>query len=173
MQRFSGLDTEAVKISQGTPWSVHFEIKTKRPRRYNLRGTQSEVVSHTFSGHPDFVCGPGRRGRVVEVLSTQAVGETQSHTGENALTRSIGQVGIYSTGHLLNTNKTKIVSVVITKDLGGMVLATQLKGDSTSPSLSYKFVHSVTPLNLGAQRELELFCQVLSGALQWQGKGSL
>ena len=112
MHRFSGLDTEAVRITtQGTPWDVLFEIRIKQPRRYNLRRTSSEEVSYTFSGHPDFACGPGRRGRVIEVLSTQAIGETQSHTGKGALIRSIGQVGIYTTGHLLNTRNTKAVSV--------------------------------------------------------------
>ena len=50
---------------------------------------------------------------------TRAIGETQSPMGTDALTKSVGQVGIYTTGHFLQSRKTRMVSAVVTKEAGG------------------------------------------------------
>ena len=51
------------------------------------------------------------------------VGETQSPLGTSRLAeiRSVAQAGIYSTGHMIHTNKTKCVVMVLTRARGGLV----------------------------------------------------
>ena len=100
--------------------------------------------------------------------ATRAIGETQSPIGIHALTKSVGQVGIYTTGHLLESRKSRMVSVVITKKAGGLVLVTNLKHRDVQ--LLYQFVHSLEPVKLNTVDGLECFCQILAGALAWQGK---
>ena len=109
-----------------------------------------------------------RRGRMTSFNATRAIGETQSPTGSDALTKSVGQVGIYTTGHLLESKKSRMVSVVITKEAGGLVLVTNLK--QSDLYLSYQFVHSLEPVMLHTVDGLQCFCHVLAGALAWQGK---
>ena len=99
---------------------------------------------------------------------TRAIGETQLPTGTDALTKSVGQVGIYTTGHLLQSRKSRMVSVVVTKEAGGLVLVTSFKHREVE--LSYQFVYSLEPLKLDTIDGLECFCQVLIAALAWQGK---
>ena len=105
---------------------------------------------------------------------TWAIGETQSPTGSDALMKSVGQVGIYTTGHLLQSRKTRMVSAVVTKEVGGggggggLVLVTRFK--NCEVELSYQLVYSLEPFKLDTIDGLECFCQVLIGALAWQGK---
>ena len=122
MHRHSGLNVEAEKIVGGSPWSVHFEIVTRRQRhRYNLRShpPTEETQTCSFSGHQDFVCYSKRRTRMSTFEGTRAIGETQSPTGSDALTKSVGQVGIYTTSHLLQSRKPRMVSAVVAKETGG------------------------------------------------------
>ena len=58
---------------------------------------------------------------------TRAIGETQSPTGSDALMKSVGQVGIYTTGHLLQSRKTRMVSAVVTKEAGGASIGDKLQ----------------------------------------------
>ena len=171
MNRQSGLNVEAEKIVGGSPWNVQFEIVTRRTRRrYNLRSHPSpeELQTYSFSGHPDFVCYSKRRSRMSTFEGTRVVGETQSPTGTDALTKSVGQVGIYTTGHLLQSRKSRMVSVVVTKQAGGVVLVTSYKHSEVE--LLYQFVHSLEPLKLDTVDGLECFCSILIAALAWQGK---
>ena len=88
----------------------------------------------------EFVCYSKRR------TCTLAIGETQSPMGTDALTNSVGQVGKYTTGHLLQSRKTRMVSAVVTKEAGGLVLVTSFK--HCEVELSYQFVYSLEPLKL-------------------------
>ena len=61
-----------------------------------------------------------------------------------------------------------MVSAVVTKEAGGLVLVTSFKHHEVE--LYYQFVCSLEPLKLDTIDGLECFCQVLIGALAWQGK---
>ena len=103
MHRHNGLNIEVEKLVSGFPWSVHFEIVTRKKGRYNLRTNRSDEETFSFSGYPDFVAYSSRRGRMTSFNATRGIGETQSPTGSDTLTKSVGQVGIYTTGHLPGT----------------------------------------------------------------------
>ena len=70
---------------------------------------------------------------------TRAIGETQSPTGSEALTKSVGQVGIYTTGHLLQSEKRMVSAVVTSIDLMTFSkfnsTATACKGDMPNNAL--------------------------------------
>ena len=159
-----GLQITLEQVTGGSPHSVNFEVTVSKK---NGR-TRSGRHTYHFSGWPDFVIRD--YGSEFEYRDERdgvvVVGETQSPPGTSRMAeiRSVAQAGIYSTGHLIHTNKTKCVVMVLTKARGGLVCVTTREDGQ----IKHRCLHSCEPFDLQQPAEVQKFAQVLASAIEWQ-----
>ena len=153
------------QVTSESPFSVNFEIVVHKKDGRTRSGRQT----YHFSGWPDFVFRDYSLDvdeDIDERETVVVVGETQSLPGKTRLAeiRSVAQAGIYSTGHLVHTNKTKCVVMVLTKAKGGLVCVTT-REDS---QIKHRCLHSCDPFDLTEATEVQKFAQVLASAVEWE-----